>query len=249
LCYCAISPLVFAPLLGPVRYDAERDFAPVIGVVHTPVLLLAHPGFAPNSLAEVVALARSAPGQVRWASSGQATVGHMVLEQVRLASGADITHVPYKGGGQQLNDALGGQFELLSSNAAEQQLQYVRQGRLKALAVGAPARLAAWPGVPTFAEAGYPQANLMSTFGVFAPRATPAAVVARLNLALQAWLQQPERRERLASVGNLVAGGSPQAFGQQIAQARQASARLLGRLASPAIPAPPPTPAPATSLP
>lgn len=229
LCWCAISPLVYAPLLGPLGYDPERDVAPVVAVMHTPVLVLAHPAFKPATLAEVVAHARAAPGSVRWATSGLATVGHMVLEQVRLASGADITHVPYKGGGQQLNDALGGQFELLSSNVADLQLQYVRQGRLKALAVGAPQRVSALPSVPTLAEAGFAAANLESTFGLFAPRGTPAAVVGRINRDLNALLQQPELRTRLAAANNRIGGGSAADFSQQIAAARTASARLLER--------------------
>lgn len=224
LCFSAISPLVLAPLLGPVRYDPERDFAPVIAVVHTPVLLLAHPGFAATTLAQAVVLARQSPGRVRWASGGVGTTGHLVMEQVRQLSGSDITHVPYQGGGQPLTDALGGQFELLSSNAGAAQVQYVRQGRLRALAVGAPARLPALPEVPTFAEAGYARANLMSTFGIFAPRATPPAVVQALNQHLQALLDDPARQARQTALGNLAAGGPPQAFEAQIQQARQASA-------------------------
>ena len=235
LCFCAISPLVYAPLLGPLSLDPERDIEPVAGVMHTPVLVLAHPSFPGRTMADVVARARAAPGSVRWATSGHATVGHMVLEQVRLASGTDLTHVPYKGGGQQLNDALSGQFELLSSNVAEQQLQYLRQGRLKALAVGAPQRLSALPAVPTLAEAGFRDANLTSTFGIFAPGHTPAAAVERLNREINVLLQQPELRERLAATSNLVAGGSARDFARHIAQARETSARLLAR-PSPAAP-------------
>lgn len=227
LCWCAISPLVLAPLLGPVGYDPERDFVPVVAVMHTPVLVLAHPGFIARSVAEVVAAARAEPGRVRWASSGVATVGHMVLEQVRRSSGADITHVPYKGGGQQLNDALAGHFEVLSSNVAELQIQYVRQGRLKALAVGAPARLPALPEVPTLAEAGYAAANLESTFGLFAPRGTPAAVVERINREVSALLQQPALQARLAAASNRAGGGSAAEFAALIVRERGASVRLL----------------------
>lgn len=229
LCFCAISPLVYAPLLGPLGFDPQRDVLPVISVMHTPVLVLAHPGFKPDTMAEVVAQARVAAGSVRWASSGQATVGHMVLEQVRLASGADITHVPYKGGGQQLNDALGGQFEVLSSNVAELQLQYLRQGRLKALAVGAPQRLPVLPDVPTLAEAGYPGANLVSTFGIFAPRGTPASLIGRLNQEFNRLLSAGDLRERVTAASNLVGGGSATDFARHIAAARESSARLLGR--------------------
>lgn len=233
LCYCAISPLVLAPLLGPLGFDPQRDIAPVIGVMDTPVLVLAHPSFAPSTVAEVVAFARAAPGRVRWASSGLATVGHLVLEQIRAASGADFTHVPYKGGGQQINDALGGQFEIFSSNVAALQIQYVREGRLKAIAVGAPTRLSALPEVPTLAEAGFASANLVSSFGIFAPGATPSAVIARLNHEFNALLAEPELRARLAAVSNLATGGSPDEFRRRIAealvQARALAPVLVGR--------------------
>jgi tripartite-type tricarboxylate transporter receptor subunit TctC len=157
---------------------------------------------------------------VRWATSGAATVGHRVLEQVSLASGARFVHIPYKGGAQQLNDALSGQFEVLSSNVGPLQLAHVKAGRLKALAVGAPARLAVLPQVPTLAELGFGQANLASVFGIFAPGNTPDAVVARLNAALNAALQAPQIRERLLEADNLPTGGSAAAFAAQIESER-----------------------------
>jgi tripartite-type tricarboxylate transporter receptor subunit TctC len=232
LCYAAISPLVFAPLLMKPAYDAQRDFQPVMAVMHTPVLLLAGPGVKAAGLPELLAAARAgAPGSLRWATSGLATVGHMVLEQVAQAAGVAITHVPYKGGGQQLNDALGGQFELLSSNVAPQQLQYLRQGRLKAFAVGAPQRLAALPEVPTLAELGFARANLVSTFGIFAPRGIPPARLRRLNAALNELLREPGLAERLAASSNLPGGGSPQDFALRIEQERE-RALALARLGS-----------------
>ena len=215
LAYCAISPLVFAPHLDP-----QRGVTPVISIMDTPVLLLAHPGFKPNTLAEVLALARRAPGQVRWATSGPATVGQRVLEQLMQASGVEITHVPYKGGSQPLIDALSGQFEMLSSNVAGPQLQYLKQGRLKALAVGAPTRLAVLPDVPTLAELGYRQANLVSTFGIFVPQGTATERVALLNRALNSVLLQPEINSRLRAVSNLPTGGSPADFARRIAEER-----------------------------
>ncbi len=120
-----------------------------------------------------------------------------MLERVRASSAVDITHVPYKGGGPQISDALAGEFEVLSPNAGELQLQYVREGRLKALAVGAPARLDVLPDVPTLAEAGFPDANLSSTFGLFAPGHTPPQTVPGLNRAFNAALQDPEIQRRL----------------------------------------------------
>jgi tripartite-type tricarboxylate transporter receptor subunit TctC len=149
-----------------------------------------------------------------------------VLAQIRAAAGVDITHIPYKGGGQQLTDALGGQFELLSSNVAAQQLQYVRQGRLKALAIGSPVRLPVLPEVPTLAELGFPEANLVSTFGLFAPRGVPAERLQLINGVVNEALQLPDFRARILDVSNLPTGGSAADFAARIARERERALRV-----------------------
>lgn len=164
----------------------------------------------------VISAARVNPGRVRWATSGVGTTGHRVLERVQVASAVDITHVPYKGGAPQLSDALAGEFEVLSSNVGELQLQHVREGRLKGLAVGAPARLDVLPDVPTLAEVGFPEANLASTFGLFAPGRTPPQTVSMLNRAFNAALRDPAIQRRLHAVGNLPTGGTAADFAAQI---------------------------------
>ncbi len=233
LAYCAISPLVFgppAPSPGSTpagRTDFPlRDVVPVVSLMDTPVLVLAHPSFKPRDFRAMLAAARAAPGRLRWATSGHATVGHMVLAQVRAAAGVDIIHVPYKGGGQQLTDAIGGQFELLSSNVASQQLQLVRQGRLKALAIGSPVRLPVLPEVPTLAELGFPEANLVSTFGLFAPRGVPEERLRLLNAVVNEALRQPELRARMLEVSNLPTGGSAADFAARIAKERERALRV-----------------------
>ncbi|WP_273488643.1 Bug family tripartite tricarboxylate transporter substrate binding protein [Roseateles chitosanitabidus] len=234
LAYCAISPLVFAPPgatpgAAPAprpAFDGPRDITPVVSVMDTPVLVLAHPSFRADSFAAMLAAARAAPGQLRWATSGHATVGHMVLAQIRAAAGVDIIHVPYKGGGQQLTDAIGGQFELLSSNVASTQLQFVRQGRLRALAIGSPVRLPVLPEVPTLAELGYPEANLVSTFGLFAPRGVPPERLRLINALVNEALRQPEIRARILEVSNLPTGGTSAAFAARIAKERERALRV-----------------------
>jgi tripartite-type tricarboxylate transporter receptor subunit TctC len=232
LAYCAISPLVFAPAPSASMPSSRgsdallRDVAPVVSIMDTPVLVLAHPSFKPSSFTAMLAAARAAPGRLRWATSGHATVGHMVLAQIRAAAGVDIVHIPYKGGGQQLTDALGGQFELLSSNVGVQQLQFVRQGRLRALAIGASSRLPVLPDVPTLAELGFPEANLASTFGLFAPRGVPQERLKLINTVINEALRQPDIRTRILDVSNLPTGGSAADFAARITRERERALRV-----------------------
>ena len=213
LAYCAISPLVFVPASSAVP---TPDVAPVVSIMDTPVLVLAHPSFKPKDFGAMIAAARRAPGRLRWATSGNATVGHMVLAQVRAAARVDIIHVPYKGGGQQLTDAIGGQFELLSSNVASQQLQFVRQGKLKALAIGSPVRLPVLPDVPTLAELGFPDANLV----VAEDR------LRLINAVVNEALRLPEIRSKILDVSNLPTGGSAADFAARIAKERDRVRRV-----------------------
>ena len=225
LCFSAISPLTALPRPSRVDHDLLAGIAPVAGVMTTPVLVVGTPALAEDRFDAVLARARARPGSVRWATSGLGTAGHAVLEQVRRASGVELTHIPYKGGGQQIGDALAGQFELLSTNVAPAQLAYVRAGRLKPLAVGAPARLGVLPEVPTLAELGFPDANLASVFGVFAPAGTPPEVLDRLNAAINRALAEPALRQRVLSSSNTPAGGSRRSFAELIArEARRARA-------------------------
>lgn len=227
LVFCAVSPLALLPLLGPTPYDPQRDIAPVAAVMATPVLVLGTPALVAADFAGLLATARAQPGRLRWASSGLATTGHLVLEQVCLSAGVEIVHVPYKGGGQQLNDALGGQFEVLSSNVAPATLAHVRSGRLRALAVGAAEPLPVLPGIPTLAEAGHPDANLQSLFGLFAPGATPPDRIDRLNAAVR--VAQAPLQVRLREAGNVPQSGSAAGFAARIAEERAVLARLLRR--------------------
>ena len=174
--------------------------------------------------------ARAAPGELRWATSGTATLGHLVLEQVKAGFGLDVVHVPYSGGGPQLQDALAGRFELLSSNLAPLQIEYVHAGRLHALAVGAPARAALLPAVPTFAELGCPGANLSSLFGLFAPAGTSPRRIAELNAACATALAEPELRDALLASGNLPASGSAAEFGREIARQSAGFARAVAAM-------------------
>jgi len=215
--FSAISPLVLNPHLGRSPFDPIKDIAPVASVMYSPVLLLATPATGMRDLRSLLDDARARPGAVRWATSGQASLGHIVLEQLRAAAQVDITHIPYKGGGQQLNDALGGQFEVLSTNAGPTVSAQIQTGRLRPLAVGAPARLETLPKVATLAELGYPAANLSSQFGVFAPAGTPAILIEKYNVEINKALASPDLRAKLLATDNVPTGGRADTFADEIA--------------------------------
>jgi tripartite-type tricarboxylate transporter receptor subunit TctC len=225
--FSAVSPLVLSPYLGKVPYDPAKDIVPVLSVMYSPVLLLATPATDAKDFKALIDAARARPGAVRWSTSGPASLGHILLEQVKAAARVDITHVPYKGGGQMITDALGGQFEILSVNSSPAIVQQVKAGKLRALAVGAPARMDSLPQVPTLAQLGFAAANMTSTFGIFAAAGTPAAILERLNAELNKVLAMPEVRAKLVAADNVPTGGTAAAFAQQIAQETENNARII----------------------
>ena len=227
LAFSAISPLALSPALGKVPYDPERDFTPVASVMMSPVLLLATRITAARDFRELITRAKDWPDTVRWATSGQASLGHLMLEQLQAAARVRLVHVPYKGGGQQITDALSGQFEVLSVNAGPGLMDHIRSGRLRALAVGSPRRLQSLPQVPTLAELGYPAANLASHFGVFAPGNLPVRILDRLNSEINTAMEHPEVRVRLLASENVPTGGSARDFARQIAAEADSTARIV----------------------
>lgn len=225
--FSSISPLALNPHLGKLPYDPVKDIAPVASVMYSPVVLLATSAFDGKDFKDMLAATKAKPGSVRWSTSGLATVGHIVLEQVQNGARVEITHIPYKGGGQQLTDALSGQFEVITTNLSGAVMPHIQSGKLRPLAVGAPARVEALPQVPTFAELGFAPANLSSLFGVFAPGNTPAPVLQRLNNEINLALQTPELRKRLLSADNVPTVGSAAEFARQIAQESASNARIV----------------------
>ncbi|OYU99378.1 MAG: ABC transporter substrate-binding protein [Burkholderiales bacterium PBB5] len=225
--FAAISPLTLSPHLGKLPYDALKDLQAVAQVMHSPVYLLATPAFAGRTVADVVARAQAAPGALRVATSGMASVGHVMLAQWQRKAGLQFTHIPYKGGGQVVNDAVGGQFELFTSNPSPAVNAQIAAGKLRVLAVAAPARLALVPEAPTFAELGVAEANLGSVFGLFAPAGVPAAVVKRLNAEVNAVLASKDVQERLARLDNSVSPATPEAFAALLRHEHDATGRVV----------------------
>jgi tripartite-type tricarboxylate transporter receptor subunit TctC len=197
-------------------YDPVRDYAPVALVASTPYILVVHPSVQANSVAELLALARAQPGKLNFGSYGSGSSNHLATELFRAISGADVVHVPYKGGAPAMTDLLAGQVQMMFDVFTTSGPQ-IRTGKLRLLGVGAPRRSALAPEAPTLAEAGVPGFDASTFFGIFAPAGTPRSVVMRLNEDINRALQTPDMRERLAAVGAEPGGGSPELLGQAVA--------------------------------
>jgi tripartite-type tricarboxylate transporter receptor subunit TctC len=227
LAFAAISPLTLNPHFMMVRYDPLVDFAPVASVMYSPVYLMATPRFKGTTFSDAIGMARAAPGQVTIASSGYGTLGHVMIEQIRRKSGADLTHVPYRGGTQLITDAAGGQFDLFVANPFAPIDSLIADGKLRVLAVTGPRRLTAMPDVPTLAELGYPEANLTSLFGFYAPASMPVDNVQRFNAAVNRVLAEKVVREQLRKLDDVVSTGSPQQFAATIAKEFAANEQIV----------------------
>lgn len=194
--------LTINPLLQrKLPYIVERDFAPISLVVVNPQVLVAYPGLAANTIAELIKLARSRPGQINYASPGVGSPNHMGMELLKVMTGIDLVHVPYKGGAPASTDLIAGQVSLLF-NSIPSVLQHMRSGRLKALAIGSAVRSPAIPEIPTVAEAGVPGFDYATWYGLFAPAGTPRAIIARLNAAAAKSLLAPELAQPLRAQGS-----------------------------------------------
>lgn len=228
LAFGAISPVTLLPHVGKVPYEPLKDVAPVASVMISPVYMLATPAFAGKTFADVVQEAKAKPGLMRVGTSGIATLGHLMVEQLRVA-GLDLVHVPYRGGGQVITDAAGGQFELFTANPSAAVNNFIQLGKFRILAVAAPKRLAALPSVPTFIELGYADANYSSHFGIYAPGKTPEGVLQRLNKEINAVLAMPEVAERLAKLDNVVAPMTIEQFAQVMRKEYEANAQIVAK--------------------
>lgn len=225
--FAAISPLTLNPHVMKVPYDALKDFTPIASAMYSPIYLLATPKFAGKTFEDVIAMSRAKPGSITVATSGYGTVGHIMVEQLNKKAGITLTHIPYKGGAQISTDALGGQFDLMLANPYANLNAMIEQGKLNPLAIGSPKRLSNLPQLRTFAELGYPEVNLTSLFGFFAPGGTPAAIVQKLNAEINKVLNEPETQARVKKVENLVITSTPEEFAAKINQEFAANARIV----------------------
>ena len=205
------SPLWLLPLFRTVTWDPIKDFAPLTLAVSSPSMLVVHPSVPVRSVRELIALARAHPGKLNYAAGTIGATPHLAAELFKVMAGVSIVRVPYKGSGPGLIGLMSGEVEFMFPGAASA-WSYVKQGRLKGLAICALQPSALFPGVPTMTASGVPGYESVSPQGVFAPAKTPAAIVNRLNQEFVRALNRAEVKERLASSGIEVVGNSPEAF-------------------------------------
>lgn len=215
LAFGAISPLTLNPYLMKVAYDPLTDILPVASVMYAPVYVMATRALQAQRFEDVLRQAKTTQG-VSVATSGYGTLGHIMVEQLIRATGGRFVHVPYKGGSQLITDAAGAQFDLLLANPFGPINALIAQGKLRVLATTGPQRAASFPQLPTLGELGWDKANLTSLFGFYAPKSTEAAVVARLNAAINQLLRSQDMRQRLLQLDNVPLPLSAEAFGTLI---------------------------------
>jgi tripartite-type tricarboxylate transporter receptor subunit TctC len=212
---CSASLVVNPGLYARVGYDPVRDFAPVSLVATVQSVLVAHPALPAKSVKELIALARSRPGQINYASTGSGTSGHLIMELFKTMAGIDLLHVPYKVIGQAQADIISGQVSLWFPTAPGA-LPHIQAGRIRALAVAGARRSDALPGVPTVAEAGVTGFDAATWYPLLAPAGTPRAIVDKVHRDLLQVLGQPDVRERLAGAGIEIVGSSPEELARHI---------------------------------
>ncbi len=198
-----------------VKFNPVKDFAPVGKIGDSTIILVAHPSLKAKDLREVVALSKSEPGGLSYGTSGTGSITHIAGELLRQRSGANLTHVPYKGGGPAVADALGGHIPLVFASAASVQ-QHIKAGRLNVIGVPSGKRSKQFPEIATFAESGVPNFDINSWVGILAPAKTPIAILDRLNTELNAALNDAEVRDKLALSGISATPGSAQSLGEVI---------------------------------
>ena len=196
----ATDAFLAMPLLTKVSFDAFKDFAPIGIVAVNRFVMAVHPSMPVNTVQELIAYAKARPGKMNYGSSGNAGSSHLGVEWFKMLTGTDMVHIPYKGAGPALTDAIAGRYEisLWTTSAIS---PYVKSGKLKPLAVTGPARVPFMPEVPTFAEAGLPAYDHKVWQAVFAPAGTPKSIVGTINAEIAKMVASPKIKQKLEDSG------------------------------------------------
>jgi tripartite-type tricarboxylate transporter receptor subunit TctC len=211
----SLSNAVNASLYENLSFDFVRDIAPVAGISHDPNVVVVNPSFPTHTLPEFIAYAKANPGKINMASPGVGTSPHMAGELFKLMTGVDMVHVPYRASPPAISDLMGGQVQVYFSPIAAG-IEYVRAGKLRALAITSMKRAAALPDLPSIAEF-VPGYDAGAFYGIGAPAKTPVAIIERLNREIEAALADPTLKARMADLGSVAFRGSPADFGKLMA--------------------------------
>ena len=211
-----ITPAAFASnpaLYKQLPYNHTRDLAPVSLLASGPLILVVHPSLPVKSIKELIAFCRARPGEINFGSPGAGALPHLAAELFNSMSKIKLVHIPYKGAGAAATDLLAGRIPMYFMNIL-QSMNYVRNGRLRALGVTTPERSPVAPEIPTIAESGLPGYDMTNWYGLLVPAATPRASVAKLNAEVVRILNLPELKNRLSEDGMVIVGSSPEQFAE-----------------------------------
>lgn len=198
-----------------IAYNPITDFTPIINIAATPNVIAVHPSFPAKNYKEFIAELKKNPGKYSFSSSGTGGIGHLQMELYKSLTQTFVTHIPYRGAGPALNDTVAGQVPMIFDNLPSA-LPFIKDGRLRAIVVAAPQRLAVLPDVPTFKEVGLEPVNRMAYYGFLGPKDLPKDIVDKVYAATKKAIEDPTVKKRIEDTGSLIVGNSPAEFAAQI---------------------------------